>query len=209
MATFNIFKKKKGIYWTNTLIVYSILVPCLILFLMKKEIGLEENNIDAILICLIIGSFAYGCIMKLSGLARYEPLKGKLDGLLILEMNKISIDNQIYNLEEIKKIEIFNYDYQARFKYTSRGSFEANLSRGVENEIVITLNSNVSEKCFFYQYNRDDMHIAKNQLINYHLKSKIHFLHLIDILGITDYNQIQLFKKEIQWFQEDKLKSEE
>ena len=207
-TSFEIYHKKEGFYWTTDRIVYSIIIPCIVLFFIKNHFwGSEGDLFDKIVSFSMIGAFFYGTVMKLSGFVRHQPLKGKLEGTLILEMDKISIDNQVYNLDEIKKIEISNGDYRGQFLYTSKGSFEANLSQGVNNKIYITLNSGEIISCAFLQFNRYDMADAKKQLINYHLKEKIHFLHLIDILGITDYNQIQLFKKEIQWFQEDELKS--
>ena len=198
MNKFDIFKKHKGIYWTNTLIIYCTLGISGSLLYLKSIFGFEKNLIDELLLYFIILVLVYGVIMKFYGLVSHEPLKGKLEGQLILEMNQISIEEDIYKLGNIQKIEIFNSDYDGHFKYTSRGSFEANLSQGVGNIIIIKLLNNEIKACHFRQTYNDDINVAKKELINYHLKGKIHFLHLIDILKITDYDEIQEFKKELQ-----------
>ena len=198
MHKFDIFKKHKGIYWTNTLIIYCTLGITGSLLYLKSIFGFEKNLIDEFLLYFIILVLVYGVIMKFYGLVSHEPLKGKLEGQLILEMNQISIEEEIYKLENIQKIEIFNSDYDGHFKYTSRGSFEANLSQGVGNIIIIKLLNNEIKDCHFRQTYNDDINVAKKELINYHLKGKIHFLHLIDILKITDYDEIQEFKKELK-----------
>ena len=198
MHKFDIFKKHKGIYWTNTLIIYCTLCIAGCLLYLKNIFGFEKNLIDGFLLCSIFLVLFYGVIMKFYGLVSHEPLKGKLEGQLILEMDRISIENEIYNLNNIQKIEIFNSDYDGHFKYTSRGSFEANLSQGVGNIIIIKLINNEIKDCHFRQTYEDDINVAQKELINYHLKGKIHFLHLIDILKITDYDEIQKFKKELK-----------
>ncbi|WLD23207.1 hypothetical protein NU10_10875 [Flavobacterium dauae] len=207
MITFDIFKKKKGIYWTNTLIVYSIAIPCLLVEFIKYiilDFEQKKNIFDDILFYIALGSLGYGLVMGVSGFVRHQPLKGKLEGSLILEDDKITIDHEAYRLDEIKKIKILNYDYYSKFNFPTRGSFEASLSRGVDNKFEIILNSGEIVSCAFCQFNRYDIVDAKKQLINYHLKGKIEFLHLIEILGISGFNQIKLFKKEIKWFQEDR-----
>jgi hypothetical protein len=199
MKTFDIYKKREGFYWTNTMIVYSTLILSLIILYLKKEVfGFEKNFLDAIFVTTAIASLVYGLVMKLSGLARYEPLKGKLNELLKLELESVAIGSEVFFINDIKKIEINNFDYEGHFKYTSRGSFEANLSQGIGNSMIITLNSGEKKGCQFRQQYADDMCDAKSELINYYKKGKIHFLHLIDILKIADYDEIQEFKKEIQ-----------
>ena len=202
MITFNIFKKKKGIYWTRTLIFYTILVPSLAIFLVRKEMDFDTNIIDDILICLIVGSLIYAFIVGSVGLVRYETIKGRLEGFMVLNLNTIHIDYKVYHLNDIKKIEIFNGDYKGSLNVRSSGSIEPVISQGVENEIIITMNSGEVEKHFFQLLNENDLSKAEKELINYHLKGKIHFLHLIDILNITDYNKIQQFKKEISYMSE-------
>lgn len=197
MKKFDIYKKHKGIYWTKTLIIYCILCICGSLLYLKNSFGFEKNFIDDFLFYSIILVLVYGVIIKFYGLVSYETLKGKLEGQLVLEMDRISIENQIYNLDDIQKIEIFNSDYDGQFKYTSKGSFEANLSQGIGNIILIKLTNNEVKDCRFRQVYSDDMCAAKKELVNYHKNGKIHFLHLIDILKITDYDEIQQFKKEI------------
>ena len=49
-----------------------------------------------------------------------------------------------------------------------------------------------------YNFQQDfehDILNVKDTLIEYSKQGKLHFLNLIDILNITDYNEIQEFKK--------------
>lgn len=53
-------------------------------------------------------------------------------------------------------------------------------------------------KNFKYNFQQDfehDILNVKDTLIEYSKQGKLHFLNLIDILNITDYNEIQEFKK--------------
>lgn len=179
---FNVYKKQKKMYWTNTLIVYTIFFICVAIGYFKKNIlGFEKRDVfENILIFIAICSLVYGLIMKLTGLVRYEPLKGKMGGFLTLDLTKIIIEDEVYNISDIKKIEFDCGDYYGRFKYTPRWSFEANLSRGVDNTISLTLNSGKIISSNFELYNKNDLEKARLELINYYLENKIHFLKLID-----------------------------
>ena len=151
-TSFEIYHKKEGFYWTNNRIVFFGFTFCFLLFIIKYHVlGLKENSIfDKVVGFSALGSFAYGIVMKIIGIVRYKPLRGKLEGLLILEMDKISIGNQVYNLDDIRTIKILNYDYYGRAEF-ERYSFEANLSRGVDNKFEITLNSGEIISCAFFQ----------------------------------------------------------
>jgi|SRR5690554_248863 len=197
-TSFKIYHKKKGIYWTNTLIVYAIIVPCLLILLIKNDFsGVGDSVFDSMLILIILATFIYAITIGFIGLARYEPIKGYLRGFLVLNLNVIHVDYKIYNLNDIKKIEFSNSDYKGRMKYRSSGSIEPIISQGVENKIIISMNSGEVEKYYFQQLNENDLSKARKQLIYYHQKGKIHFLHLIDILNITDFDHIKKIKQEI------------
>ena len=199
MYKFNIYKKHHGIYWSNTIIIYSIVLPSLLILYLKNNIlGFQKNFIDNLLFFCLTISLALGLFLKFSGFVKFKPLKGKLVGQLTLDSELISIESETYKLSEIQKIQIFNFDFYGLFKYTSRGSFEANLSKGIDNSIIITLISGQKVSCQFQQLDSDEMNNCRSELINYFVHDKINFLHLIDILKITDYNDIHQFKKELK-----------
>lgn len=196
MKTFNIYRKKAGIHWSTTFIVYTIFFLGLLSIYIKTNIlEIERNSFETIVFTIIAVAFVYGIAMKIYGLVRIGPLNGKLRDTLILDDDCISIGSKIYHLNDIKKIGITNLDYYGAFISRSRSSFESSLSHGVGNAIVITLNTDEHINCKFQQINEDEMMDAKDILLNYHQKGKIHFIQLMDALNITDYNDIQEFKK--------------
>ena len=202
---FKIFKKRNGYYWTNTSIVYAISFGCLFVYFFKLIVlNIEDSGIfDKILFYGVIGAMAYGIIMGVSGFVRYQPLKGKIEGELILERDKITFDNKIYHLNEISQIKILNYDFYGRFKPPGRGSFEASLSRGVGNEIEIKLFNGETIKNSFYQFNRNDISVAKKHLFYYYLNQKIMFFDLAKILDKSSDWQIEILKRELNLFREE------
>lgn len=201
---FKIFKKKKGIFWTNTLIVNTVVVICFVIFIIKYQVlSIKENNtFDKLVGYAAVGIIFYGIFMKIIGIVRHKPLKGKFEGSLILERDKITINNQVYNIEDIQNIKVLNYDYYGKFKL-ERYDFEASLSQGVDNDLEIRLNSGKIIKCAFFQFNRNDMSAAKKNLFYYYLNNKILFFDLASILDKSETYQIEILKKELNLFREE------
>lgn len=206
---FQVFKKKNGFYWTNTSIVYAISFGCLLIYFFKAIVlKIEDAELfDKILFFIALGSFAYGIIMVISGFIRYQPLKGKIEGELILERDKIIIQNREVYLNEISLIKILNYDYYGKFSPPSKGSFEASLSRGVDNKFEIKLYTGEIIKSFFSQFNRNDMSTAKKHLFYYYLNQKILFFDLARILDKSSDWQIEILKSELNLFREELIQS--
>lgn len=201
---FKIYQNKKGFYLTNTLIVNSVFVICFLIFLIKYQVlSIKENNtFDKLVGYAAVGIIFYGILMKIIGIFRYKPLKGKFEGSLVLEMDKISINNQVYNLEDMQNIKVLNYDYYGKFKL-ERYDFEASLSQGVDNDFEIILNSGKIIKCNFFQFNRNDMLAAKKNLFYYYLNNKILFFDLVRILDKSETYQIEILKKELNLFRDE------
>ena len=199
MITFNIYKKQEKFYWTDTLIVWTTFIFCILVAYLRKIVleHVEMDMIETSLILIAFGSLTYGFIMWFTGFIRDKPLKGIMEGILILDSNEIIIDNEIYNLIDIKKIEFDCWDYYGKFIGSSRHSFEASLSQGIDNTISLTLHSGKKITCNFELRNKYGIEAARSELILYHMKEKISFLRLIEYLKITDYKQRQELKNEI------------
>ena len=59
-------------------------------------------------------------------------------------------------------------------------------------------NENETITIYFEQNVKNEIKIAEKQLVNYYKEGKIRWLHLIDILAINDYDEIQQFKSTIR-----------
>jgi hypothetical protein len=198
VTRFSIFKKSSGFYWSNNKIACAIICPPIIIVLFRlKVLNLEENEIDKYLSFLMLGGFILGLILKFSRLTKPDPLRGKLEGFITFGMNEIIADQEIIKLDEIQKLIISNNDYYGKYTGSSR-TFNSNLSNGVDNYIEITLNAGGKKTFYFELYNSNGLQKTREELINYNLKGKLHFLNLIEVLGIEKYEEIQDFKKEIQ-----------
>lgn len=126
----------------------------------------------------------------------YKTLKGELSSILIFHPDGIQIDSKFHELDTIKKINLENTsDYKGRFA-PEKGNFDGNLSNGVANLLVLNLVNGTSISLHFQQSKQDEIVQEKENLIRYCNAGKLGLLSLLDILKITDYNEIQRFKKE-------------
>ena len=71
------------------------------------------------------------------------------------------------------------------------------IANGINNYITYCLKDNKKEIIHFQLQGEYAIRSISEQLIKYHLAGKLHFLNLIDLLGISDYDQIQIFKQNI------------
>jgi hypothetical protein len=139
-----------------------------------------------------------GLILRIINIKNYKPLNGDLDSILILESDKITVNQLELTLTKIKNIELNCKDYKGftnSYRPYSNGGFSNGLSNGIKNTIKITMNDNSVHIYNFQQSNKDEINKAKEELINYYVFGKLHFLNLIDALGIREYEDIQKFKE--------------
>jgi hypothetical protein len=197
MQRFAIFEKSDKFYWSNNRIIYPIIFGCIGILFLKQKLGFEKNFFDEFVIGIVFLTFFIAIILSIKGFTKPDPLRGMLNGFITFEKEKITFNQQIFTLDDIKKIEITNNDYYGRIKSRSKGNFNSTRSNGVDNKIEITLNNNEKKTFYFELYNSDDLQMVKKELINYYLNDKLHFLNLIDVLNITKYEEIQKFKEEI------------
>ncbi|WP_299228912.1 hypothetical protein [uncultured Psychroserpens sp.] len=115
-----------------------------------------------------------------------------------MENDRISISSKDYLLEEIDNIEIYQTDHIGNQIHVSTVTLDSDKSNGTNNRIELNLKNGKKVISHFQVQNENDLLINKDILIGYHLKGKIPLLRLINILGIKDYDEIQLFKNNLK-----------
>lgn len=140
----------------------------------------------------------YGLVLKFIGLTKIESLRGNLEGYLSFEKEFIIVDEEIYFLEKIRSIQIFNDDYSGKLVNTSKGNLGPALSNGTNNFIIIFLESGKNKKYQFEMINSNDFQKSRTILIEYHIKKKIDFWELANVLGEKSTEEIAELTKEIE-----------
>lgn len=122
-----------------------------------------------------------------------EQLKGILKGDLIFTNTEIIIENKVHPIQDIKNVSFVCFDDYVGRKDTSRYSLKG-ISNGVDNAVELYFSNGKKVTYHFQMTERYELRDIREQLIAYHKAGKLHFLNLIDVLGIEDYNAIQNFK---------------
>ncbi len=199
MKRFKIYTPKNKFYWSNNLIVYSLLVFCFLpvgieVFMLKHEND-QVSGFSRILAYGIPIMLFVSVIFGIISFFQHRPLRGMLDGEIIFESERIIINGKEFDIASLTKISFVILDYKGMF-IGGRGDLNGRKSNGVGNRIALYKNGTPQVYYFQLEY-KGQLKNIKEQLIQYHLAGKLHFLQLIDILGISKYDEIQEFKKEI------------
>ncbi|MCF6129065.1 hypothetical protein L1S35_05220 [Flavobacterium sp. AS60] len=199
MQKFSIYKKPNKFYWSAEIITYSIIFFCFGVMLFKQKVlNIEENLIDKVFMWLVLSTFMFGVILKFYNIGRYEPIRGKFEGYLIFEKEKITVCEEIYPIEKIRTIKISNDDYSGKLVNTSKGNLGPALSNGTRNFIVIFFESGESKRYQFEQINGNDFQKVRQELISYYLNGKIEFDEVANVLGEKSRSEVAEFKTEIE-----------
>lgn len=196
MQRFNIYKKSKKFHWCNSLIIFTLILSLYIISLIKQNFFTQEKGLfDEIISKLILGLLIIGIIVKTIGLTKIKALNGEFSGFLEFYEDHIIIDQEKFKIDEIKSIEISNDDYYGKLdRYTS---FDSSLSNGVNNQILLRLNSGQGKSFNFEMYNEYDMEKVQEELFLYYSKGKIDFFELTKILKIKSKTEIEEFRNQI------------
>jgi len=191
---FKIFTKNKGLQITVNRVVYPMLFGCIsIAYLADKyfdESILESiGQFGGVLVCILMIYF------KIAQSFTRESLNGDLSKNLIFKTSEIIIDDQKLNLNEIKKIEFYIGDYFNNWEYKVKGDLNPARTNGTSNLCELTVQNGKKVRVNFQLKYKDEFQKMKELLIVYYLENKIHFLKLIEYLGIDKYEDIQEFKK--------------
>jgi hypothetical protein len=199
MQKFTIYTKSNKFYWSAEIITYSIIFFCCGVMLFKQKVpNIEENLIDKIFMWLAVTTFMFGVILKFYNFGRFEPIRGKFEGHLSFEKDKITVCEDIYPIEKIRKIKISNDDYSGKLVNTSKGNLGPALSNGTRNFIIIYFESGESKRHQFELINSDDFQKVRQELINYYLLGKMDFDEVANVLGEKSRSEVAEFKAEIE-----------
>jgi hypothetical protein len=188
------FEPKKGFFISTESVILIFLTGILFLFgYLQETPNFEFGNLVTYLSIIWV---LYLTGFMISTFFLHEHENGKFIGKIKLDNNSIIINETSYLTEEISKISIHSFDVKGQFVGYAF-EFSRKLSNGLNNEITLKLRNGKEIKCHFLQTKRERMKYFKDCLINYHLKGKMSWLHLLSILELEDYDEIQKLKKEI------------
>ena len=163
MNAFKIYKKSEKFVFTRALISFTLL--CVILIfgaIYEKE--LKSTLIGEIIKYSLILLLIFGAINSFFN----RQLKGKLEGLLILNLENIIIDERKISIEEIKFIKIELNNYKREYIGSSNPViFLENFSNGTNNKITIKLNSDETIVCYFQRETSRQIMRVHDSLRNY------------------------------------------
>lgn len=185
---FRIFTPEEANGITPNHIVFSLLIPSLIFVL----IPYSQSLLDIGFAGLIISS-ALMIYFTITKHTKIQALKGNLDKKLVFKYDRICINEECYNLSNIRKIDFTIQDYFNQWQYSR--DFNPARSNGNNNKLLLTLKNGETIELKFQLMYKDQVKKLKEHLIQYHKVGILHFLKLIDLLGIDNYEEIQKFKK--------------
>lgn len=178
-------------------IVFGLWSFGLVLFWAVEEFLQPGDLYSSFKFMYSLGVFALSLYWLVVRLWTYEPLNGKLDGDIQFRRTSFIINNQVVQLENLVKLDIHGMDYYGRRKHLSGIDFEANLSQGVGNLIEFTGIDNISTRVYFKQSVECQFRELRPFIVSAIKLGKLSFLRGIELLGITDYEEIQELKKAI------------
>jgi hypothetical protein len=120
-----------------------------------------------------------------------------ITGEIVFEKDKITINGSEYLIDDLSKITFTDCGNHLR---RGDGYFDKNLDvepNSKDNVVSLELNNRENLRVYFQLNNRYHIRNIQEELIHYHNEGKLHFLNLIDVLGIEDYNAIQHFKQQL------------
>lgn len=194
MQKFSIYHKSKRFHPTTNQIFYTFNIVIIIIWIVLEKIikTKEYNHFFGFSIGI---SLLIAISLMLIGKVKSPPLRGKLDGFISFDKNRIIVNHEVFYLTDIKIIKITNDDYFGKIKYLGKGDFNASFSNGVDNELLIELNNSEVKLYNFEIYNSDDFQKVKNELVVYYLNEKLEFSILLNLLGLEEKEEIDNFKK--------------
>ena len=190
------YKDNKIVARLEYVIILILVFLTALTFLLKNVINSDNSILENLSLIFTVLTILAIAILMIVNFFRFEYLNGVLTSSLILDDEKITIADKIYNIVDIDKIEIYSEDIKGRF-INSTFTYRPHLSQGVKNFIKLHMKSGEKEYCYFQQTTKAKIRQYKKELTFYYLNNKLGWLELLDTLELTDYNEIQKFKKSL------------
>jgi hypothetical protein len=163
---FNIYKPAKGFLWTRERIIYILLgVPFLVIAFALYILGIPEKEMPKWFLWIIGPPLCIGIVGSIINVWFPEQLKGKVEGKLIFEKNKITIDNEVFLTKDLKYIEIIQNDHKGR--YIFRNGADGMFSQGCNNKLKIKALDNQERHILFQIKQMRELLQISNQLNAY------------------------------------------
>ena len=170
MNSFKIYKKPQKYVWTRSRVIFISFAIVFLIFIIKVGfIGKTDSDI-------IEKIFGYLSItLMVAGLINSffrEQLKGTLDGLLKFENDGITIEERKFQLDDIRLIKIQITDYAGKQISTIPMIWEM-YSSGVQNKVVIILNTGEVQTCYFQLQGENHLMRASDEVYAYYSAGKM------------------------------------
>jgi hypothetical protein len=168
-----IFVKESNYRLGTEYIILLCLLAIVFLCYFTNYIASKKNEfIEAIGVLTIIPTFLYIVILMISNFFRYERLNGKLSGELKFEEDKVYFGKTHYNINDVTKIEINNWDIKGNFVNSLR-EFKPHKSNGVKNYVSLHLKNGDVKSCYFLQTQSEKIQIYNKIFKEYYNKNLI------------------------------------
>lgn len=165
--TFNIYKPSTGFVWTRARICYLLIIfPLLLIGFILYILQIPDQEVPQWVSWIITPLLCIGCIGGFINIFFPEELKGKIEGKLIFENEKITIDSETFLIKNIKHLEISQNDHQGKYLY--KNGFNGMFSQGCNNILRIRDFNNQERRCFFQIRQPGELLQISNQL-NYYI----------------------------------------
>lgn len=197
---FSIYKPY-SFYWTVTYKSYAFILGAIALILILKfSLDVPESHpLFKSLLFTPILPFIYFIGRSFIITNKYRPLKGKLKGYINFNKDKITIADQDYSLDHIRKIEFEGVDWLGRECWNKglRERFEEPFSQGVDNTLVLFLKDKQIIKTRFQRLDVYEFREIEDIILEYYLRDKISYLHTVELLCLSspsEWNKLKELK---------------
>lgn len=188
-----IYERKKGLTREDKTLAVVIVVGLALMLLgyfgLFPHPGLNHFLGIGIMLAFMLGLRARSLYAK-------EKLHGMLNSWLVLKKDSITIGDRLIHLSEVLNMSLSVDDYEGS---TINGGYSHKYSIGVQNYFNLKLKSGETIHLMFQMQSASDLSRARDLFIHYYESEILHFINLIDILGIQDYDEIQKFKSTIKF----------
>ena len=191
---FDLFEHEDKIAFTRLHFIL-ILIAFILSIILIYQLGLLNNSqCLAILGYLGIPLFSSFIIFTFYRWFKVEPYTGKFTGILTFTEDGIHFHEQYFSYEDIKAIDFIMGDY---FKKKEVFLLDYGLSNGTKNFVIIKFLDYSLKLNFQLQYKSQNKRLEP-LLIHLHKLNKISTLKVLSILDITNYKEIQNFRKKLE-----------
>ncbi|MAC94717.1 MAG: hypothetical protein CMC96_04370 [Flavobacteriales bacterium] len=194
---FQIFipEKRKSFPFTNTLLVSLIGLSILIYILDYFSVDFISNKIIAtVMLVGFLSFFLRAAIVR----GKVKPYHGRLEGWIYFSNNGLKINDEEIDINNLTKLDFEFGSYYSEFIHHTTPIIYPWRENGTNNFLKLNYIDGTKRSIQFQRMYEDQQKYLKPFLEYLYAMNLMSFLRLIDILGITDYEEIQDYKKEIK-----------